>query len=518
MKIGIYNRWLATLGGGEKYSLTVAEVLSQRHAVTVISHKAVDRKLAATRLKIDLSRVELMTIPADNPEELEKLTGSFDFFFNASFMDLFPAKGARNILIVYFPASLKTSKIRPYIRKAATVLKNRLLVPTFADCLFDVRPGGSSYLFELGPVIRIHLPSCRRDYGVRFRLFSDNLAGQRVTLTLNGRALTVVDLPGRDNPAEVQFNISPRDSTRIQELLIQGPSDPTAPDQTPPRILLTDLKVDHYRFQWYEFLFSRVFKPFGIRLHRMASRPHPVQEALGTYDAIWAISKYTQKWIWNYWNRPSEILYPPVDVDEFWPKPKKNRILTVGRFFAGGHNKKHLELVSAFKGMVDQGLSDWEFHLAGGTTPGAEHERYLQRVQREASGYPIVIHPDIPHPQLVSLYEESALYWHASGYGENEKRNPVKFEHFGITTVEAMAAGCVPVILGKAGQLEIVRHGGNGYQWNQLGELQRLTWQLIRDGSLRERLALQAVADSRFFDKAHFRLNLHKLLSSAGLE
>ncbi len=51
MRVGLYNRWLATLGGGEKLGLSVAEYISQFHQVTVISHKPVSREVAAERLK-----------------------------------------------------------------------------------------------------------------------------------------------------------------------------------------------------------------------------------------------------------------------------------------------------------------------------------------------------------------------------------------------------------------------------------------------------------------------------------
>jgi len=37
-RVGIYNRWLATLGGGEKLSLAIAEHLSKQHDVEVINH------------------------------------------------------------------------------------------------------------------------------------------------------------------------------------------------------------------------------------------------------------------------------------------------------------------------------------------------------------------------------------------------------------------------------------------------------------------------------------------------
>ena len=142
---------------------------------------------------------------------------------------------------------------------------------------------------------------------------------------------------------------------------------------------------------------------------------------------------------------------------------KRPQILNVGRFFAGNHNKKHLVMVEAFKHMVDQGLTGWTLHLAGGTTSGEEHKAYLDSVFEQANHYPITVHPDIPFAELSELYSTSAIYWHASGFGEDDQREPEKYEHFGITTVEAMAAGCVPVVIAKGGQPEIVQHGENGF-------------------------------------------------------
>ena len=63
MRVGIYNRWLATLGGGEKYDLTIAECLSHHHQVEVLSHRRVDKAYAAERLQVDLSQVEFVILP-----------------------------------------------------------------------------------------------------------------------------------------------------------------------------------------------------------------------------------------------------------------------------------------------------------------------------------------------------------------------------------------------------------------------------------------------------------------------
>ena len=107
------------------------------------------------------------------------------------------------------------------------------------------------------------------------------------------------------------------------------------------------------------------------------------------------------------------------------------------------------------------------------------------------------------------MYSTSAVYWHASGFGEDDQREPEKYEHFGITTVEAMAAGCVPVVIAKGGQPEIVQHGKNGFLWNTLEELQQSTLQLMQDPALASSLSQQAVQDSRQYatDAFYRRVN-----------
>jgi len=157
-------------------------------------------------------------------------------------------------------------------------------------------------------------------------------------------------------------------------------------------------------------------------------------------------------------------------------------------------------------------LKDWELHLVGNLAAGEEHKIYLDTVRQSAQGYPIVIHQDIPFQQLSDLYAESAIYWHASGYGEDEDRDPVKFEHFGITTVEAMASGCVPVVIGKGGQREIVNHGKNGFLWDTLEELKRYTLLVANDESLRNSLAQAATVSLEKFNRKNFEAQLDKVL------
>ena len=235
------------------------------------------------------------------------------------------------------------------------------------------------------------------------------------------------------------------------------------------------------------------------RLYSMMLRQQ-VLPAARRYDMLLANSQFTQRWIERRWNLASEVLYPPVDVATLVPTAKQPLILSVGRFFAGSHNKKHLPMIAAFRTLYDEGLRGWEYHLVGGCDESMpEHLAYLNEVRAAAAGYPIVVHVNIPYGQLQALFGAASIFWHATGYEEDEEREPERFEHFGISTVEAMAAGGVPIVIGKAGQIEIVKHGRNGLLWQTLPELAQQTLNLIEQPSLQDALAAEAQASAQRF-------------------
>lgn len=519
MRVGIYNRWLKTLGGGEKLSLAIAEYLSKRHSVTMISHKPVSKDLAADHLKIDLSNVHFKIIPERPAIEMEPVTADYDFFINASFMDLFPSRAPHNALLVYFPGSIKKTILTKIRLRIGQSIKKSLMLPTFVDCVFDIQTSSRSFLRAVSSTVKILLPSSRSAYSVHFDLASECPDIRQAAISLDGEPVETIDLFPSRKFIHCQVHVQPKRTKAFRELIIQGRPRALVNDNQAVQMALARFEIDHPRYHLYQIIFEQKLKKLGLRLYRIPSKTGSMLESIDSYTAIWAISEFTRTWIERYWKRPSVILFPLVDVEEFSPHQKKNQILNVGRFFPGGHNKKHLEMIQAFKEMIKKGLKGWELHLAGGINLNrSEDTQYLNKIYAKVKGYPIVIHPNIPFKELVTLYGESAIYWHASGLNEDEEREPVKFEHFGITTVEAMAAGTVPVVIGKGGQKEIVKHGRNGFLWQNFTELKSHTWQLIQDPSLRQRLSETALEDSRLFDKAHFQSNLHKLLQQIGVE
>jgi glycosyltransferase involved in cell wall biosynthesis len=390
-------------------------------------------------------------------------------------------------------------------------IKRWFMVPTLAEGFLQFSSGSAPYhSVECCSPIHIKLPGSAEPYGVSFLLANLDSHPQMVTIRVDGKKAgeEVLAGGGKFNDFELTIEVQ-RD--RLHDLVIEA-------ETADARLALAKVTVEDPHFKIFRYLFHGALGRYGLRFQLLPLPRSSILENMNTYGALWANSEYTRRWILKYWQSDSEVLYPPVDVKNFTPGEKKNQILNVGRFFAGDHNKKHDVLVNAFRELVDGGLSGWELHLVGGSTPGEVHQKYLADVMARAEGYPIYVHPDLSYPELLRLYNESAIYWHASGYGEDEDRDPVKFEHFGITTVEGMAAGCVPVVIGKGGQPEIVRHGQNGYLWYTLEELKCLTLRLIHQNSLRQQLSEAAVRDSREYSTEKFQARLRTLLDEIGFK
>src|SRR5476649_1945403 len=80
MKIGIYDPYLDSLGGGEKYMLSVASCLSDENDVTVFWPDASILQKAHEKLNVDLSRVVTReSIFAPNVSLLKRLSESIQY-------------------------------------------------------------------------------------------------------------------------------------------------------------------------------------------------------------------------------------------------------------------------------------------------------------------------------------------------------------------------------------------------------------------------------------------------------
>jgi glycosyltransferase involved in cell wall biosynthesis len=204
-------------------------------------------------------------------------------------------------------------------------------------------------------------------------------------------------------------------------------------------------------------------------------------------------------------NVPATVIYPPVAIHNTHEKKEKS-IVHAGRFrvknLAIDDYKKQGFMVDAFKELVDQGVTGWTFHLASSVKE--EDQNTFEQIRKNAKGYPIEFHINKPNKELFDLYNKAKMYWHASGYGEDIKKHPEFSEHFGMTTVEAMGAGAVPVVINSGGQKEIVTDGNNGLLWDTREELLTKTKLLMHDDTLWRKLSENAMIRSRDFSEEKF--------------
>ncbi len=261
----------------------------------------------------------------------------------------------------------------------------------------------------------------------------------------------------------------------------------------------------------YKFLGNTLFKKSDDSGSNILNRFYASQQNffekrqyLRTYNLFISISHYTHYWVTKELGVPSELLYPPVDTNGLKAGEKENIIMSVGRFFIHSHNKKQLEMIKVFKELYDENketMGSYTYHLCGSVADDEDSRKYLETCKKEAEGYPIEIHADIAIEELRDWYSKAKIFWHATGMGENIRKNPDKFEHFGITTVEAMAAGVVPVVINKAGQSEVVKNDVDGYLWNNVRQLKNMTLSLVKNEEKRKALAEEAVKSSKLFSK-----------------
>ncbi|GAC1656114.1 MAG: hypothetical protein NVS9B1_10680 [Candidatus Dormibacteraceae bacterium] len=258
---------------------------------------------------------------------------------------------------------------------------------------------------------------------------------------------------------------------------------------------------------------------YRIPVHSSARRsvilcqfPYRSKEGIDEFQAVICQSEYVRDWVGRYWGREAEVVNPPIDRPEEDPDwgAKEDRILSVGRFFAGGHSKRHDLLIEAFRDLCDGGLKGWHLDLAGAVHRDGPHAGHFEAIRARAAGYPISFHPDVSLERLNELYGRASLYWHAAGHGGTA--DPEELEHFGMTVAEAMGHGAVPLVPAAGGLPEVISDGVDGLHWTAPGQLGRLTLDLVRDPARRRLMGQSARATSARFNRVEFKRRMVQAL------
>jgi glycosyltransferase involved in cell wall biosynthesis len=231
---------------------------------------------------------------------------------------------------------------------------------------------------------------------------------------------------------------------------------------------------------------------------------------LALYQVIICNSKFTKTNIKSFSGKEIKVIYPPVDIKQFSSQLKKKIILSVGRFSSVNNMKKQNVLIESFIKFKKNHIADeWSMVLTGGLLD--TDETYFHNLKKQVGQYPISLVPNCNFEVLKKFYGEAMIYWHAAGFKEIKPEN---MEHFGISTVESMASGAIPIVYDGGGQTEIIKNGRNGFLWKTPDELMDNTFRIIKDIKLRELISKKATEDAKLYDVQVFHREYDNLLKS----
>lgn len=225
-------------------------------------------------------------------------------------------------------------------------------------------------------------------------------------------------------------------------------------------------------------------------------------------------SQFTKKFTKKLFRQPSAVLYPPVDIEKFNPgSNKKNHILSVGRFDNILNAKKQDILISAFQD-IHRHHPEWKLILAGGSIQNPNQNSFLKHLKFISKDLPVEFIVNPPFTDLQKLFTTAKIYWHAAGYKIDQEAHPETAEHFGITVVEAMASGLVPIVVNKGGLPEIITEGKNGFLWSDINQLVDKTQLLISQPKKLIGMSRQSLIDCQKFSKNNFQKQLLDLTNN----
>jgi alpha-1,2-mannosyltransferase len=189
------------------------------------------------------------------------------------------------------------------------------------------------------------------------------------------------------------------------------------------------------------FFWKAYFKPYSIITHSLAMR------ATKRSNLILTISKFSREAIREAFpGVHPHILYPPVDIERFSPaysqpiNAREVKVLVVSRFSPEKRIENAIKVAHLLEGKI-------KFQIVGSLAPA--NRAYFKRLQQMIETYrlsqTITLTPNASNEELIDSMSKSMIYLHT-----------MIGEHFGVSIVEAMSAGLVPIVPVYGGCSEFV--------------------------------------------------------------
>lgn len=206
-------------------------------------------------------------------------------------------------------------------------------------------------------------------------------------------------------------------------------------------------------------------------------------------------SKFTREIIKTVLNMNSVVVYPPVNTETFssrcFRERKEENIVAV---VASYTPKRHLEQVP----LIAKHSKNARFLVMGKADEFSQLT--LQKLRDSLNKLHVedrvTLLQNVPFEDFTKHLSNAKAYLHV-----------MPQDHFGISVVEAMASGCVPVVHRSGGPwVDILdqQQGKYGFSYSTAAEAAKYIDRLISDEDLRSTIASRASHRARKFDKKVF--------------
>ncbi|PVU69843.1 hypothetical protein DDW06_02035 [Sulfolobales archaeon SCGC AB-777_K20] len=184
-----------------------------------------------------------------------------------------------------------------------------------------------------------------------------------------------------------------------------------------------------------------------ILLPQYSIRKRFIEELRRRESLVLVNSSWTQAEAKYFWNLDAKILYPPVHTEKFRKIDNMNRsdlVLTISRF------SRDRGLDNVLK--VAKELKKIKFVIAGYLQ---DPEYFIELKMKKSEN--VELYPNVSEETKLRLLSISKAYFNPTPY----------IEGFGISVVEGMSAGLIPVTRNKGGVIDFVP---KEYMFNEINE------------------------------------------------
>lgn len=182
----------------------------------------------------------------------------------------------------------------------------------------------------------------------------------------------------------------------------------------------------------YKGIWSAYYKPYYLLSQKFVSQIHDKNIILV------ANSKFIQDSLKSRFSKDSVVIYPPVDIGVFQNSlNKESMALTISRY----SQEKNLEFaIDVFSEM------DISYTIIGNTKTKVNEIYYenLTKTKNQKSREKISLIKNLERDKVIEKLKKSKVYFHASP------------ETFGISIIESIAAGCIPIVPNNSAHKETV--------------------------------------------------------------